>query len=323
MFFRLVTRALVGAGTAAVMVAGMPAAGAGQVAAAARPPKGFEAKEQPPRGRSPVRRPSRGRAADFGLTLSASPSPVRGGGLLGYTLTVWDAGPGAGSRTAELRVPDAVDVVGIREPGCAEDDRTDAGHPRPGRVAAGHPRGGHVVRCAFPQVAARGSRSVHILGIVRPDASGVLRARARLVGPPDRVALDDTAEADVPVVPGTDVAVRLAPPHSPRNGRTGNVVPVRVTVTDRGPRAAHRVTLNLGVHDADLVRTSGAHCHELRKGQVGRYFRCLLGRLRAGHARTVTAYLRRGRRAGTLAASAGLDVGDTRPADNAATVTLR
>ncbi|WP_026415537.1 DUF11 domain-containing protein [Actinomadura oligospora] len=249
-------------------------------------------------GAGPV--PAVGRAADLGVTLSASPRPVRAGDLLGYTLTVWDAGPGAGSRGAELRLPDGVDVVGMREDGCADSGRT--------------------VRCAFPVIAAGRSRSVHILGIVRPRASGTLRARARLVGPADRATRNDSAEADVPVTPSTDIAVRLS---TPRKGRSGKVVPVRVTVADRGPRDARRVNLNLGVHNATLVRVGGAKCPGLRRNKLGRYVRCFLGHLRPGHGRTVTAYLRHGRGTGTLAASAELDLSDTDPSDNAAVATLR
>ncbi|WP_147341168.1 COG1361 family protein [Actinomadura logoneensis] len=231
------------------------------------------------------------------------PRPVRGGGVLDYTLTLRDAG----TRAAELRLPDAVDVIGTSDPGCTEVAR--------GGAASGS---GRVVRCSF----SGGSRprSVHILGIVRPGASGVLRATARLAGRSERVARDGTAEVGVPVTPGTDVAVRLV---TPRKGRPGNVVPVRATVTDRGPRPARRVTLSVGAQGAVVVRMAGAHCRVLRRARPGWYIRCLLGRLRPGHARTVTAYLRRGRGRATLAASAGHDLGDTGPADDAAAVTLR
>lgn len=290
----MVARAVVGAGVAV----GVSAAGAGPVPAAPLVSAG---------GAAPA-----GRAADLGVTLSAMPRPVRGGDLLGYTMTVWDAGPGAGTRAAELRLPDAVDVVSVRERGCVDSGRT--------------------VRCAFSRIAPRHSRAVHILGIVRPDASGTLRATARLVGPSDRAARDDTAEADVPVTPGTDIAVRLDTPRRGRPGtgarrareaREGDVVPVRATVANRGPRTARKVTLNLGVHDATLVKMTGGKCSDLRKDRSGRYLRCLLGRLRPGRSRTIAAYLRKGRGSGTLAASTELDLGDTNPSNNVAMTVIR
>ncbi|MEV5569258.1 hypothetical protein AB0L06_04355 [Spirillospora sp. NPDC052269] len=272
MFFGVVARAMAGAG----VTVGVLGAGAGPV-------------------------PAAGRVANLGVTLSASPRPVRAGDLIGYTLTVWDAGPGAGSRGAELRLPDGADVVGVREGGCADSGRT--------------------VRCSFPMIAAGHSRAVHILGIVRPRASGTLRATARLAGPSDRARRDDTAEADVPVTPGTDLAVRFDGPHK---GRPRTVVPVRVTIADRGPRDARHVNLDLGVHGATLVKVSGAKCPELQKGEFRRYLRCFLGHLRPGHGRTVTAYIRHGHgSSGTLAASAVLDLSDTDPSNNAAVATIR
>ncbi|MFC5180263.1 DUF11 domain-containing protein [Actinomadura harenae] len=279
-FFGVMARTVVGAG----VTVGVLGAGAGPVPAVQ----------------------ASGRKTDLGVTLSASPRQVRAGDLVGYTLTVWDAGPGAGTRAAGLRLPDAVDVVGLRESGCVDSGRT--------------------VRCAFPRIAPGHARSVHILGIVRPGASGTLRARARLLGPADRVARDDTAEADTPIVPSTNLAVRLATPsaghRASREGSRG-VVPVRATVANRGPRAAGRVNLDLGVHGADLVKVAGARCAHVRKNKLGRFLSCFLGRLRPGRGRTVVAYLRHGSGTGTLAASAGLDLSDSDPSDNVAVATIR
>ncbi|MCP2335481.1 hypothetical protein [Actinomadura rupiterrae] len=236
------------------------------------------------------------------MTLSASPRQVRGGDLLGYTMTVWNAGPGKGARAADLALPDAVDVVGVLERGCAE--------------------AGRVVRCTFAATAPGRSRSVHIMGIVRPDAAGVLRATARLAGPSDPVARDDAAEADTRVAPSTDLAVRLT---APRSARTGGVVLIRATVADRGPRTARRVAVNLGAHGVVLTRVRGAKCKDLRHDKTGGYVRCLLGRIASGHARTIDAYVRilPGHRSRSLAASTELDLGDYRPGNNVAVTQIR
>ncbi|MFC4910628.1 hypothetical protein [Actinomadura gamaensis] len=238
-----------------------------------------------------------GGRADLGVTLAASPRPARVGDLLGYTMTVRNAGPGAGTRAAVLTLPDAVDVVGVVERGCAESGRT--------------------IRCTFPATAPGGARSVHILGIVRPRASGVLRATARLDGPSDPVARNDVAELDTPVAPSTDLAIRL---DAPRTAQAGSPLPIKLTVTNRGSREARRVVVNVGAHGATLARVRGAKCGGVRRHRTGEYVRCPLGRLASGHSRTFTVFVRvaTNARSHSLAASAELELGDYDPSNNVA-----
>ncbi|MFD0685473.1 DUF11 domain-containing protein [Actinomadura fibrosa] len=238
--------------------------------------------------------------ADLGVSVSASVRQARPGGEIAYTVTVRNQGAGAAERAEMVfTVPRDVAVVALEEPGCAEKGRE--------------------VRCAVPG-GARTERAFHVHGVVAPSAVGELRAVAAVTSAtPDPVPGNDRVELVTPVLPSTDLRVRLAAPHSAsRRGR----IPLKVTVTNRGPRAAGRVGLLLGAHGA-RIRVPG--CAVTGQTANDQYLRCTLDGLEPGASKEVkpaVSAIRARARVVEFGASVSCELGESRPGDNAAATSV-
>ncbi|MFC9969349.1 DUF11 domain-containing protein [Spirillospora sp. NPDC127200] len=246
-------------------------------------------------------------AADLGVAVTASQKRAGPGDVVGFTVTVRNAGPAtAPGPTVTMRLPRGLAVVDTDRPECTEQ--------------------GRLLRCPLPSLAKGRARSVHILGIVKPDAAGKLRmvATARSTAM-DAVPADDTAAVVLPVTPGTDLAVRLKAPASAARGAR---LAVTATVLNKGPRTADRVMLHFGAHKARLRTAPGDRCQVLRQQGSDQYLRCSLGTLPHGAKRKVRAMVvwnkpARRAHAQDFAVSVASARGDRSPADNVATAQVK
>ncbi|MGI5165150.1 hypothetical protein ACQEU3_12405 [Spirillospora sp. CA-253888] len=246
-------------------------------------------------------------AADLGVAVTASQKRAGPGDLVGFTITVWNSGPAtAPAPTATMRLPRDLAVVETDRPECTEQ--------------------GRLLRCPLPSLAKGRARSVHILGIVKPEAAGTLRMVATVRSTAkDGVPANDTAAVALPVTPGTDLAVRLK---APADAARGARLVVTATVLNKGPRTADHVMLHVGAHKARLRTAPGDRCQVLRQQGPDQYLRCSLGTLAHGAKRKVKAVVVWNKpalraRAQDFAVSAASAQGDRNPADNVATAQVK
>ncbi len=246
-------------------------------------------------------------AADLGVAVTASQKRANLGDVVGFTVTVWNSGPMTAPKpTATMRIPRGLAIVETGETTCAEQTR--------------------LLRCQLPSLPDGRARSIHILGIVKPNATGTLRvtATARSTAT-DPVPTNDTATVALPVTPGTDLAVRLKAPAKAMRGAPMNVT---ATILNKGPRTADKVVLHLGAHKALLHTAPADRCRVLRQQGADQYLRCNLGTLKQGAQRKVKATvvwhepaLRA--RAQDFAVSAASAQGERSPENNVATAQVK
>ncbi|MQY07405.1 DUF11 domain-containing protein [Actinomadura macrotermitis] len=243
-----------------------------------------------------------GRGADLGVSL-AGPRSATAGREADYTLTVRNDGPaGARDVTATFALPRGVEVMGLDTPDCRE-------------------RPGNRLRCRFPALAPGEKRAVQVRGIVAPDATGPLRATARVrSATADPAAHNDRAALSTPLAPGTDVTVR---PAVGRPTQRGGPRPVHLAVRNQGRHPAGQVVLNLGAYGARLMTSAADHCRTVRETGHDQFQRCELGPLGPGQTRMVRTVVLPAPVARRLVAAVDTDTGDTEPANNTATTELK
>jgi uncharacterized repeat protein (TIGR01451 family) len=262
---------------------------------------------------------ARGDQADLSVAMSASPGRARAGAALVYTITLRNNGPAPARDMSFVdRLPAGTVVIGMDPPDCAE------------------ARG--VVRCRVRTVRAGESMSVRVVVLVEPSASGTLTSTARVAArTPDPVPGNDQASTATPLLPGTDLAVRLA---GPREAEPGGLLRLTARVVNRGPRTASGVRLAVGAHGSRLLAATGGACRLGRRpaapeaavrtssrygaGPGRRSFAgCRLGTLRPGESRTVRLLVRMGRGPAEVAVAISPDLGDPRPGDNTGLARVR
>ncbi|MFG2002558.1 hypothetical protein ACGFNU_25715 [Spirillospora sp. NPDC048911] len=251
-------------------------------------------------------------SADLRIGLTGPAHRVKAGGIVDYTVSLRNAGPAAvRDATTKVRLPRGIAVIQISDSGCRER--------------------GRILSCRPAALAAGASRTIHILGIVKPSARGSYRARARVYarGAADPVLRNNMARAVTKIAPSTDMAVRLS---APRRAAANGKIMLAVTVVNRGPRPARHVILNLGAHGARLTAPSprwngGCQVTVTNERTGGHFLRCSLGRLAVGARRTVYVPARsasaRRVRVQEYAVTAWQRLGERRPANNTATVKVR
>jgi uncharacterized repeat protein (TIGR01451 family) len=247
--------------------------------------------------------------------MSAAPGRARAGAALVYTITLRTNGPApARDMSVVDRLPAGTAVIGMDSPDCAE------------------ARG--VVRCAVRTMRTGESRSMRVVVLVEPSASGTLTSTARVAArTADPVPGNDQASTATPLLPGTDLAVRLA---GPREAEPGGLLRLTARVVNRGPRPASGVRLAVGAHGSRLLAATGGACRlgrppaapEARTSAgygAGRrsFAGCRLGTLRPGESRTVRLLVRMGRRPAEVAVAVSPDLGDPRPGDNTGLTRVR
>ncbi|WP_192809528.1 COG1361 family protein [Actinomadura rudentiformis] len=248
--------------------------------------------------------------ADLRMEVTGPAHRVKTGSVVGYAVRLRNAGPAAVTDAATVvRLPRGISVVEISDLACRERGRT--------------------LTCPRAALAAGTSRTVHILGIVKPAARGSYRVQARTYASSaaDPVLRNNMARTITKVAPSTDVAVRLsAPRRVAPNGRLA----LAVTVVNRGPRPARRVKLHLGAHGARLTapwKRRGTSCRATGERAGGHFLRCALGTLPVGARRTL--YFRArfspsGRVvAQEYAVTTSHTLGDRRPVNNTATARVQ
>jgi hypothetical protein len=240
--------------------------------------------------------------ADLQVRVTGPGARVKTGDLVDYAVRLRNAGPASADATAVARLPAQLAAVEY-DPRCRERAGT--------------------LRCPV-SLPAGATRTVHILGIVKPHATGSFRVRAKASWSHDLDPANNRAALTTQVAPSTDVAVRLSAPHRmPSTGRTT----LAVTVVNRGPHASRRVVLHLGAHGARLTAPWWRHCKITREGADGQFLRCSLGWMAPGDSRTLYVGARPAPGGRVLvqefAASASPELGDRRPANNTATTRVR
>ncbi|MBO2452099.1 hypothetical protein J4573_33775 [Actinomadura barringtoniae] len=242
--------------------------------------------------------------ADLRVRVTGPSARVKTGDVLDYAVQVHNAGPAAvGSATAVAWLPAQIAVISYDDGRCHE------------RAAT--------LRCPV-SLASGETRTVHILGIVKPAATGAFRVRAKALWARDPIPGNNHAALAARVAPSTDVAVRLsAPRHMPRMGWAA----LAVTVVNRGPNPSRRVTLHVGAHGARLAAPAGHHCKITGDGAGGRFLHCALGWMASGAGHTLYVRVRPSSGGRVLvqdfAASASPELGDRRPGNNTATARVR
>lgn len=248
--------------------------------------------------------PDRGEA-DLRVRIDASPTPAQPGQLISYRVRVDNAGPGdAVLPLLKVTVPGEVDIVAVNVVSC-----------RPGAVR------GEVVCPSAADVRAGEAGEMTIVGLVRPEARGPLRATAALTSQViDPREQDNTAEVVTRVAEGADLAVRLAPPA--RRPRPGRRFTLRATVRNLGPGTVKDARLMLRTTGARLVSAQGTGCRPRL-----RFVMCRLRRpvRPGGQERLALVFRAPARAAHPVRAYASVfsdTVGDRRPANNEAVVRL-
>jgi uncharacterized repeat protein (TIGR01451 family) len=255
---------------------------------------------------------ARGDQADLSVAMSAAPGRARAGAALVYTITLRNNGPAPARDMSFVdRLPAGTAVIGMDPPDCAE------------------ARG--AVRCRVRTVRAGESMSVRVVVLVEPSASGTLTSTARVAArTPDPVPGNDQASTATPLLPGTDLAVRLA---GPREAEPGGLLRLTARVVNRGPRTASGVRLAVGAHGSRLLAATGGACRlghpppapeaAVRMSSRRSFAGCRLGTLRPGESRTVRLLVRMGRRPAEVAVAVSPDLGDPRPGDNTGLARVR
>ncbi|MFI0447711.1 hypothetical protein [Actinomadura sp. 6N118] len=248
--------------------------------------------------------------ADLRVELAGPARRVKTGSVVDYAVRLRNVGPAAVTDAATVvRLPRGIAVVEISDPACRERGRT--------------------LKCPPAALAAGMSRTVHILGIVKPAARGSYRVQARTYASSaaDPVLRNNMTHRVTKVAPSTDVAVRLS---APRRVAAKGRLTFAVTVVNRGPRPARRVRLHLGAHGARLTapwKRRGTSCRVADERAGGHFLKCSLGTLPVGARRTL--YFRArfspsGRvLAQEYAVTASQTLGDSRPINNTASARVR
>ncbi|MEV7005649.1 hypothetical protein [Streptosporangium sp. NPDC051022] len=248
------------------------------------------------------------RGADLSVRLETSPEVAQPGQPLTYRVEVHNGGPeDAVLPLLVIRLPEGVDVLGVNVAECL-----------PGRTTS------EVVCASQQDVLAGTDGGVTINGIVRAGARGPLSAVATLSS--EVVDGDETnneARLLTPVDEGADLAVRLS-----RKTREGRLVTMNAVVRNRGPRIVRDASVFLRTVKARFLAASGARCHSY-SGYVG----CALGAVGSGRrvrltlafrARCAHCARRPHRRVPRARATVySTQVGDRRPANNMARISLR
>ncbi|MBG0827921.1 hypothetical protein HS041_09095 [Planomonospora sp. ID67723] len=259
---------------------------------------GFALVAVPGTARAQAREPDPG-GADLSVRMDVSPGRAQPGQPLVYRVRVRNAGPGdAVLPTLTVRVPAGVDIL-----------NADVAECRPGRNAR------EVVCAAGADIPAGSTGEVRITGLVRPGARGPLPASATIFSEVvDGRPANDSVRLLTLVDEGADLAIRLTD-----RSRAGRTVTMGAVVRNRGPRAVRDALALFRVGRARLVSAHGARCLP-RPAYVG----CRLRTLGSGEqVRLSFAFRARGRTVTAEASVYSGDVGDRRPRNNVARMTVR
>ncbi|MEV8633319.1 hypothetical protein AB0395_16825 [Streptosporangium sp. NPDC051023] len=233
------------------------------------------------------------------MRLQVSPGIAQPGQPLTYRVEVHNAGPeDAVLPLLVVRLPHGVDILGVNVAECL-----------PGRTA------GEVVCASQQDVLAGTDGGVTINGIVRTGARGPLTATAVLSSEVvDGDETNNSARLTTPVDEGADLAVRLS-----HRTRAGRLVTMDAVVRNRGPRVVKDASVFLRTVKARFLSAKGARCHAYA-GYVG----CALGAVGSGRQVSLRLAFRARRRAPKAKATVySTQVGDRRPANNMARISLR
>lgn len=237
--------------------------------------------------------------ADLSVRLTAFPKRAQPGQPLLYRADVRNDGPGdAVLPLLTVRLPEEVQVIGVNVADCF-----------PGAAA------GEVVCPSVKDVLAGQTGGVTITGVVRSGARGPLRAKATLSSEiVDDDETDNSSETLTEVGEGTDLAVRLS-----RATRAGRLVTVAAVVRNRGPRRVHDAGVLFDTGGARLMSARGARC-DSHSAYVG----CRLRTVGAGRRVSfMLAFVARAHAPRAEATVYSLRLGDRRPANNTARLSLR
>ncbi|WP_271220326.1 hypothetical protein [Streptosporangium carneum] len=237
--------------------------------------------------------------ADLSVRLESSPAIAQPGQPLTYRVEVHNAGPeDAVLPLLVVRLPHGVDILGVNVAECL-----------PGRAA------GEVVCASQRDVLAGTDGGVTINGIVRSGARGPLVATATLSSEVvDSQEENNSAWLTTPVDEGADLAVRLS-----RKTRAGRLVTMDAVVRNRGPRVVRDAAVFLRTVKARFLSAKGARCHS-----YGGYVGCALRAVGSGRQVSLRLAFRAHRRAPRAKATVySTHVGDRRPANNMARISLR
>ncbi len=245
--------------------------------------------------------PEEGRqdGADLSVRLEASPRVAQPGQLLTYRVEVHNAGPeDAVLPLLVVQLPDGVDILGVNVAECL-----------PGRTA------GEVVCPSQQDVLAGADGGMTVNGIVKAGARGPLKASATLSSEVvDGDETNNTAQLLTPVDEGADLTVRLS-----RRARARGLVTMDAVVRNRGPRVVKDASVFLRTVKARFLSARGARCRSYA-GYVG----CALRAVGSGRRVSFQLAFRAHRRAPLAKATVySTHVGDRRPANNMARISLR
>ncbi|MGW4421543.1 hypothetical protein [Streptosporangium sp. NPDC004631] len=237
--------------------------------------------------------------ADLSVRLETSPRLAQPGQPLTYRVEVRNSGPeDAVLPLLTVRLPRGVDILGVNVAECG-----------PGRTAS------EVVCPSQRDVLAGATGGLTISGMVRPGARGPLRATAALSS--EVVDGDESNNATqllTPVDEGADLAVRLS-----RRARAGRLVMMNAVVRNRGPRTVRDAAVFFRAMKARFLLARGARCDSYA-GYVG----CELRAVGSGRKVNLRLAFRAHRRALRAKATVySTRVGDRRPANNMARISLR
>ncbi|GAA1001654.1 hypothetical protein GCM10009555_106670 [Acrocarpospora macrocephala] len=239
--------------------------------------------------------------ADLTVKIESFPSIAQPGQTITYRVTVGNAGPGdAVLPVLTVRIPRDVEIMSV-----------DVAECQPGR-------GYNEVVCRSPRdILAGGKGGVTITGLVRPSATGPLRAQATLVSEVvDADEQNNRVNALTKVDDGADLAVRLVPAR--RAAHPGEEYAVDAVVHNRGPREVRDAIVYVQSGRARFLTGTGARC-QLHANLVG----CTLPPIRSGaSARFQLAFRAPERPVRTQATVYSRDLGDRRPANNQAHLRL-
>lgn len=237
--------------------------------------------------------------ADLSVRLETLPKVAQPGQPLTYRVEVHNAGPeDAVLPTLVVRLPHGVDVLGVNVAECL-----------PGRTTS------EVVCASKRDVLAGTDGGLTINGIVRASARGPLRATATLSSEVvDGDETNNSTQLLTSVDEGADLTVRLS-----RQARAGRLVTMDAVVRNRGPRIVRDASVFLRTVKARFLSARGARCHSYA-GYVG----CALRQVGSGRQVSLRLAFRARRWAPKAKATVySRHVGDRRPANNMARISLR
>ncbi|MFF5210776.1 hypothetical protein [Streptosporangium sp. NPDC000396] len=237
--------------------------------------------------------------ADLSVQLSASPKLAQPGQPLIYRVDVRNAGPeDAVLPLLTIQLPQEVEIIHV-----------DVAECRKGTAA------NEVVCPSQQDVLAGGTGGVMITGLVDPDARGPLQATATLSSEvEDENEEDNISQAVTSVDEGADLVVRLS-----RKARAGRLVTMDAVVRNRGPRVVRDAALFFDTRSARFLSAKGAPCHSY-PGHVG----CTLHPVASGKLVKLKLAFHARRNAPQAKATVySVRVGDRRPANNLARISLR